>query len=451
MQNPTIYKVLFATILIIGAMFRVSLFFTNPTNNSFDDHLEVINLYTIKLKPPAPSYCWECYQPPIYYALSAAIFKTATTLDASNLEAWKIVQFFNSFLSILVLLICYKLLIKFNISEVKKLLYMSFIAVLPIDLFTSAMVGNDYLLVFTVVASFYFFLRSVDGINRGGVINYQNLIFLSLLVIIGSLTKQHGLILLAFPTAILLVVILKQTMNVFKIFLPVYIFLIALSFSNELWKYDNTGKILVSNQDFYDNAINQFPGSLEKIEFISFKISSLYKNPFLSNETAASLPTEIFARTFFDYEWRFLSPNISAAISVGRIAYTIGVIWVIYFLVTLVFALWKRKGFKFELNKNSILVCTPVIVGLLYFAVPLIQTLRYPYFSSMKATFALPGMIILLILHAGFTRRIQLPNSFSFFFTILNIFFGILLISAIYIYLPLSINQLSGPLWAIPQ
>jgi len=224
-----------------------------------------------------------------------------------------------------------------------------------------------------------------------------------------------------------------------------------ISISNEFWKYLETGKVLISNQDFYNYAEGQFPGSVNKIEFTTFRINSLLKDPFISDKTSASFPTEIFARTFFDYEWRFLSPEIPFANNVGRFAYFLGIIWLLYFLSSMIILAWKGKNviWIFSVEKYSHFI--PILVGILFMFVPLIQTLRYPYFSSMKTTFALPGIIILLIMHVYFTREMKIPGKFSLIITLINLTYGIILIYTICVFLPISIGHLHGPLWIIPK
>jgi hypothetical protein len=364
--------------------------------------------------------------------------------------AWKIVQLINPLLSILVLIFSYRLLVKTKISEVKMLLYMSFLAVLPVDLFTAVMIGNDYLLVFSTIASFFYFLKNLDIIKNKNNISTVNFIWLAFFVVIGSLSKQQGLILLIFPTSILLYLIVQKIkFHSIKIAL-IYSLLVVFSLSNEFWKYEQTGIFLVSNQNFYDYASGQFPGSLEKVEFTTFKIYSLFEKPFISNQTSASLPTEVFARTFFDYEWRFLSPKINSSKFVGRIAYFVGVLWIIFFIGLFITSFYRRKKLKFKINRYKILKYVPVIIGILFFAVPILQTVRFPYFSSMKSTFALSGIIILIISHAKYTKQIRLSDKLIFIIIFLNISFGILLVYTISSTLPFAVNHLSGPLWPIP-
>ena len=260
MQKATSYRVILISIFAIGVILRLSLFYINPPNNSFDDHLEVINIYAKTLNIPSPSQCWECYQPPIYYVIGATILKLTVSIGLSSTVAWKFVQLFNPFLSILVLAFFYKLLLSYNISEIKRILYMSFIAVLPVDLFTASMIGNDYLIVFSAVASFYYYLKIIDNLNNKSKSFYKDFIVLSTFVLIGGLSKQHGLILLAFPSIIVLVLFSRKGKNMYYTLLTAYVLLLILSFSNELWKFEQTGKILISNQDFYDYAKDEEVG-----------------------------------------------------------------------------------------------------------------------------------------------------------------------------------------------
>ena len=146
--NRYIYALLF-----IGILFRVVLFVVSPPSNSYDNHLEPINLYSESLSRTAPFQCWECYQPPAYYYLGGGILKASRALGINEITQWKIVQGINLILSILVLITCLLILIEFNVGVWDKILYMSFIICLPRDILTSAMIGNDYLLVFATVTA----------------------------------------------------------------------------------------------------------------------------------------------------------------------------------------------------------------------------------------------------------------------------------------------------------
>ena len=448
MQKQSNSKITLTSIFVIGVALRLFLFLINPPNNTYDDHLQVINIYANTHQVPTPSLCWECYQPPLYYVLSATVYNLAKVASANSFIAWKFVQLINTVFSILVLVVALKILNRLNLSNTKMGLYFSFIAFLPVDIFTSSMIGNDYMLVFSAIVSFYFFHNIIEDLISKNIIKKSTFIYLSIFVAIGCLSKQHGLILLIFPSCIFTLLILFKVPKTYSFFLPILIIAIAASFSNELVKYRVTEKFLVSNQDFFNYAKGQFPGSVKDVEFTTLRINSLFREPFMSERTAASFPTELFARTFFDYEWRFLSPKIVYANFIGRIGYGIGILWLFYLTFILLMFL-KSKSINND-NIGKLAYIIPMLVGVLFLLVPFIQTLRFPFFSSMKSTFALPGILILLLIHAYSTREINLLQGVIKLITCMNILYGIVLIYAIYLFLPHTEHHLSGPLWPIP-
>lgn len=451
LYNKIFKKNIILLVLLFGVIVRITLFLVSPPSNSFDDHMEVIKLYADTSERPMPFFCWECYQPPAYYVIAASIYNTANFASDNNYFAWKIVQLINPLLSILILLVFYKLLFLFKIPYIHKILYLSFISVLPIDVFTSSMIGNDYLLAFSTIACFYWYIKTIEYSNSHDSISIRFFILLSFFTILGGLTKQHGLLLVILPFSILFYFLIKKEKQAFTILLPIVSFIFLAFFMEEYWKYSHTGKFLASNQDFFDYAINQFPGSIDLVEFNTFRLISLFKSPFMTNETASSFFTELFARTFFDYEWRFSSPKIPINLFIGRFGYFLGIIWVLYFLTTTI--IWiEKRNYKnmIHLIKNKFKYIPLFILGISFFVVPLLQTIRYPYFSSMKSTFMLPGIIIMVLIHSLAIRKITFPPILNIVFVLLNLFYGLILIVSISYYLPIVMNHLSGPLWRIP-
>jgi hypothetical protein len=444
-SSPMIFS-----ILSIGIILRLVLFIVSPPNNSFDDHLEVVYLYATNLQIPSPSDCWECYQPPLYYSISGQVYTLAYSLSESKLIAWKTVQIVNPMLSILALLVFWRIIESLSSNKNQKIIYLCFVAILPVDIFTATMIGNDYLLIFITIVAFFQYQKCINSLKATQLLSYKKFILLLGIVMLGCLTKQHGLILLAFP-AILIIQAYFQNKNlpIAKLILLFLIFL-TLGISNELWKYHLTNKILVSNQDFFDYAQNQFPGEFELVELASFKISALFSEPFISEKTSASLPTELFARMFFDYEYRFLNPQVDMAIFLGKFGFSVGICWIIYLFSTITIAVWKKRE---ELRKqplSTIVSSLPIAIGLLFLLVPLVQTIRYPYFSSMKTTFILPGLFILIPLIVSVTKAIKVPKWLTIMLVSLSLSYSIMLVLLISIYIPQTIHQLNGPLWQIP-
>ena len=444
------YKYFIFGLISLGIILRLSIFLVSPANNSYDDHLEVIKCYADDFERPAPFQCWECYQPPLYYAVGSSILNSAKYLGGGPEFCWKLVQLINPILSVLTLLVCYKILLFLKIPPLLTCLTLSFLIVLPRDIFTSVMIGNDYMLVFFAVLSFLLFIMSVDALKCGSAY-LRYFAVLSVASTLGSLTKQHGLLLHLFPIVFVLLVYRESDwVNLFRA-IPLLLIGVSISFIEEAWKYSETGEWFVSNQHFFDYAKNQYPGSLDKVEFFSFRIKELYQYPFLSEDTSASFFTELFARTLYDYEWRFISPRIPWAKSLGYISYSMGLIWILVYFVA--FLVWLKKSFNnyFLFNWNLILIKgTPVFLAMLFLLVPLLQTLRYPYFSSMKSMFMLSGLIF-LFLSLGSILKIFTPYKIIVnLVVLLNVVYGITLVVSIAVYFGISINHLHGPLWSMP-
>ncbi len=450
MSKAIVYKYLIIVLLCLGCILRLTVFWVSPPNNSFDDHLEVIKIYSEAFNRPAPFQCWECYQPPLYYYSGAIVFKISEYLGCDKLTCWKTVQFINPILSISLLIISYQILLLFKINKYSLATTLSFIIMLPVDIFTSAMIGNDYMLVFFTILSFFFFLKTINSIKNKKKV-WIWLVLLVLTATLGSLTKQHGLLIHLFPLSILFLLYKKRRHKKLYWAVPIFLSGFFLSISEEVWKFRQTGKFLVSNQDYYDFALKQFPGSLNKVEFLSFRIFELYKDPFISDITSASFFTGLFARTFYDYEWRFISPKIPWANTLGYIGYSVGLVWVLYFCIIIYNYLKQlnRKVFVLEFY-NATSKISPILLAFLFALVPFIQTIRYPYFSSMKSMFMLSGIILLIITIGGQIKQGALVQKLGIYIIALNIAYAIFLVVSIYLYLGISLNHLHGPLWKIP-
>ena len=420
----------------------------NPSGNSYDNHIEPIFLYGENLERPETFECWQCYQPPAYYVIASAVYYVASNLSSDSTMIWKLVQLINPFMSIGILIFFFYFFNNLKLKHNQKLLLLSFVSFLPRELFTSSVISNDYLLVFASVFACFFFLKFTDSQldEKRSKINF---LLMCIFVILGSLTKQHGMLLIGLPiyTLIHSVIFLKKAQ--LRFILPITIIVVLLSLSEEAFKYSKTGHLIVSNQDHYNYAENQFPGALKKVEFHTFRIFSLMNDPYLSEITAASFPTEIFARTFFDYEWRYLNPNNKYTLTLGKFGYFIGVIWLVYFSWLLVLMVKQITSFKdlFSANRSRY-----IALGLLSFCfllVPVFQTIRYPYFSSMKSMFLLPGILIMVMVFSRILKDLKINRSFSYTVATFNAIYSIVLVITIFLILSDSLEILSGPIWPL--
>lgn len=83
--------------------------------------------------------------------------------------------------------------------------------------------------------------------------------------------------------------------------------------------------------------------------------------------------------------------------------------------------------------------------------VPFLQTLRYPYFSSMKSMFMLSGIILLLLTSGNIIKENSWSQRLGQLMIFINILYGITLVVSIAMYLGISVNHLHGPLWELPK
>jgi hypothetical protein len=441
--------ILVSGIILFGLFLRLVIFSASPPNNSFDDHLEPIMMYKNNMSIPLPNQCWECYQPPIYYSFCAVVLNGAEALNMSKFNSWRLVQLINPLVSVFVLFVFYRILLNLEVPYLKRILLLSFFAVLPIDLLTCSMIGNDYFLVLFSALTFYYFSRLCKHFEDRHKTRWLHYFLLCFFTVLGALTKQHGLLLIIFPASVLFLLFKNSSLKWRAVYSAVFLLTTLFSLSSEIQKFRVTGKFLVSNQDFYNYTNGQYPGDISRVEFFSFRFVDLMQNPYLSEKTSASFNTEIFARIFFDYEWRFLSPQANCANLVGQVAYVFGSIWVLFFVVLFVLRVRKLiRDSNYWSGLNAFFIISLVVL-VLYALVPFVQTMRFPYFSSMKATFFLPGVIVFLTLVGRYLMK-KSSEWLDYSLILVNLSFGFYFVLSIYNVLPLSLNQLSGPLWPIP-
>ena len=396
------------TLILFGIILRIYLFILNPPNNTYDDHLEVINKYSLGANVKLEE-CWECYQPPLFYAITSKILNTFNHLGFTDSNCWKAVQGFNLLLTICVLLIFVKLLINEGIKPLHRLLFISLWIVFPRDLMASIMITNDYALVFLTTLIIYF----VSHYYKENICSkrwWKLYIIILILSGLGGFVKQSGIVLLFIPGLITL-----RNLIIFKNFRKqilvsfLLLFIICLSLIPEYINYTNGYKFLVSAQDFMTEPLNQYPGNINMVEFSSIKYIELLKTPFLNDVTSYSFNTNLFASSWFDYDQKYTFPSFTSNFS-AQAAYTIGLIWILFFASLIIIKIIKLKYSDLKItilnfvSFEALLACMFII----FYFVPLLQTLRYPFFSSMKAQFLLPAVPATLILLAKIINEIAL-------------------------------------------
>jgi hypothetical protein len=435
-------------ILSLGVILRVIVWAANPPNNCLDDHLEPIAKYAVDGWRPSPESCWQCYQPPVYYVVAATVLRATIYLTDDAMAGWKAVQAVSALASIGTMMLTHLILWLWYPSDRHPCrLALLIMAILPVDIYAAGFIGNDAMLVCwsTLAVAGYSVLARTARFWTGTAL-------LSVGAILAVWTKQSGAVTLLLPCIVLSRLVLHE-MRLDRISflrsnqMPMLVCLLLtlpIAMSDEIWRAGKTGIFLFSNQHVFRFADDQPPRSFDKVSLASFRVVSLMKEPVMSDATLASLPTELFARTWFDYEPRYL-PSSSLAAWCARLLYLVGLPFV------LLTAAGAVQGLKRSLREPAILPCLLLFVAFL--AVPLLQTIRFPHFSSMKAVFVLPAVsIAAMMLVPGI--RLLLERFSPMFISVAIIIILLVGIGHVTLIVALRkqhIAEMTVPLWPIPR
>ena len=398
-----------AALVIVGAALRLVLFVASPPSNANDDHMRPIAHYATHLSRPEPDACWQCYQPPLYYVVSAAILHAAYFTTADFVKSWRAVQLLNVLLSVAGLAIIWRILAFAGARDtVPRLCALGVVVCLPREIYSAVFLANDALLGFAVSLAVLLYLGAIE--NGALTMSGRRLAGLLAATAMAAWTKQHGLIVVLLPLALVVwergECLSHRALAEWRGRRGVRLAVLAIGLlaigSEELYKTAATGRLLMSNQDYFDFPKVQAPGSVEAISFSDFRPVALLREPTRSPATIDSFWTEIFAKLWFDYDPKFLT-GTERSRRVAAVSYAAGLAVSSIWGLGLVLAVMRWRG---SIDRMALLA-----LQVAYLVVPLIQTLRFPYYSSMKAAFLLPALpISAILLSLGFEWLWERPR-----------------------------------------
>ena len=177
-------SLLFLSFFALGALLRLLLCWANPPYNAFDDHFEPI-LMTMKAGViPAKDACFQCFQPPVFYWISARIGEAALQAGLPLPSVIKLLQFVGCGAGILTVAVCYLILRKFPVSDFAKLAAFGTVCFLPRHIYMSAMHSNDTFAYLFVALSVYLTMLALE--RR---LEWPSLVALGVIATIASFTK----------------------------------------------------------------------------------------------------------------------------------------------------------------------------------------------------------------------------------------------------------------------
>ena len=434
-------------VVVIGILARGVFFSVSPPSNSYDDHLEAVLAHRASngsFDRAPPNACWQCYQPALYYFISNRVIEYSPR-SGSEESIWKMVQsisFIASCLSLLMCTACIALLVGSYVTIRQAVLFSTVVATLPRLLFTSSMATNDALLELCVSIATFGYILTFAKPSRADLGFF--------IAIAGTVaaahTKQSGLVLVVPLLSVCTLRILgSNPMGLGARSAWFGMLGIVACMLDEYFRYSQTGLFLASNQDFFTVSPPQPPGALSEVSFFSLNFGELLRMPFMGPETLKSFWTEIYGRLWFDYERRFFNTE-EATLRIGAIIYLLAIPVSAYVVTSLFLAAEKLRRLPI------VLLLGLIVAG--YVAVPIIQTIRLPFYSSMKAVFLTAGITpIMCLASIGSSRLNPLLERYRAY-TWLTISVTTICVFTLWLLIATSSQAwsegVSGPLWPLP-
>jgi len=435
------HKIIILILLVAGIGLRVSLFWYNPPQNAFDDHFEPVYLIMKQGKIPAKDACWECNQPFLFYAGAAGVAELSKKMGATNQQVIKICQFLPCLFGILTLPLILLILNKFPLSPFARIIPFGIVCFLPRHIYMSAMLTNDTLSYLFVALCAYLLLTTIEKDY-----SVRWLAALCICLSLAIFTKYTALVVLPMAGIVFLLVFIwgkpisrKRSICLFSLVLLVPLtFLSPYMFSN----YKKYGNPLPTNLELKNMKLQYIPGG--GISYFSFKPWEVIKTPLLSPDNVKSFWTGIQGRMWFDMEPKFIYftdpdrkwwvgyleylvgrpvafpdiKHLSATTRfLGSSLITMGLIPTVISLLGFFYAFWRRQVLwpEGEVRKGIAGLLALTVLFVTNAAGIIMHTVKFPYYSHMKAVFmliSLPAFAVFLALGVMALEKNKIAKAF---------------------------------------
>lgn len=320
---------------------------------AYDRHFPVSAFLLRHGQLPIADEAWEAYQPPLYHILGAGAYVLAAqqtripeqwwvSLDhirrrpgnpdmleglaptpwmaaqlartlAADYRGRRAAQGISLLAGIILLPVCWLILKRlFPGRALPVLSGLAFACFLPRPIYMSAMATNDSLAYLAAAVTLYCLLRlfAAPGERRWYV-------WTGFAAGLALLTKHYNLALLPALLAGLLVLWRREGREFFPAALPrlaaLGFLLVLLGSYPFLRPWKDFGRPLISNAEIFRDEVpiaDYPPGPWQGVSWLDLRLEALLWRPFLHVDHLDSLPTELYARLYFDYEpvftlWRY--------------------------------------------------------------------------------------------------------------------------------------------------
>ena len=293
------YLVLAAAFFVIGTTLRVSLCWVNPPSNAFDDHFAPIFMIMKTGAIPAKDACFQCYQPPVFYCVSAAAGSAAQAVGLAPAHVVKIMQGLNCVYGVLTLILIYLILARFELRPGARVAAFGVACFLPRSIYMSAVNSNDSLSYLCVAATI---LVTIVAVERGLSPGWAGT--LGLVATVTIFCKYTAFAVLPMIVAVVIwaaasgVVSWKRAAAALLLALAPPVAVLGSYMVSNLARY---GDALPWNVGMYDPSVER-PRDVETINFESFRPWEFLGHPVLAPGKLHSFWTIAYSGMWFDTE-----------------------------------------------------------------------------------------------------------------------------------------------------
>ena len=428
------YRLLTILVIVVAVLLRVLLCWENPPSNAFDNHYEPIALILQTGQIPDKNACFQCYNPPVFYYLSALFAKAVVTMGVKPDALQKALQLLNCVYGILTLLVLYAILVKLKFTGTSRLTAFSMICFLPRDIFMSAIHSNDSLTYLAISLCAYLLLVAIDRELSLPVVG-----LLGIAVTATIFVKYTAYLVLPMVAVPLLTVIagkpaIPRPRSVAALVIVLIMPLVFLG-SYFVGNFEEYGRILPWN-DSMINTSQVHPRDPEGVSFTSFTPVQYIREPIIMPGQVHSFWTLIYSGMWADTEPKFVfytdgndewwrqftswengsSGFPSAPIPISRVTRLITSGLLVCGLIPLCLVITggvrcliaimndSKAGSNLESAKFQIF---PLILLFNTFGIILL-VLKAPVYSSMKASYflnSLPAFIVFIALGIQYIEK----------------------------------------------
>jgi hypothetical protein len=419
-----------------GSLLRILLWWANPPGNAFDDHIEPIALIMATGSIPAKDACWQCYNPPVYYWISAMIGRGALAAGITGPMLAKLLQFLPCLYGILTLALVDRILARLPLTLFARALAVGTVCFLPRHVYLSAMSSNDTISYLASSLAVYLTARALESRASatklslaGAIATVAVFTKYTAYAVVPAIVTMFATAARAFPAA--RARLARQAIVV----LAAPLVVLAIYWTSNYARY---GSPLPWNLERLNPAATQ-PRDGAGLDFLSFTPWDAMAMPIIVPGANHSYWTLVYAGMWFDNEPRFTfaldgsrdwwdryfkwlrgeqgfppeTPPLSVATR------TMGTALILLGLIPLAFVLigsWVYVTGRWTTGTQAAGIAGPLLAGLAVLllataAIAIAIAIRLPVFSAAKAAYflnALPALAALVALGVQQIARRQI-------------------------------------------